>query len=100
VSIGVISDARIRTVSSSFSNLPFTSTSWPLSARWPQALKVSGKTTISMLPVASSSMNTHIRSPLRVFSGRRPDTMPPIEISSAASRFRQSRPLPPPWPLP
>ena len=29
-------------------------------------------------------MNTHMRSPLRVLSGRRPDTMPPTEISSAA----------------
>ena len=60
----------------------------PFSARWPHCLNASGKTTTSMLPAASSSVKTHMRSPLRVFSGRRPETMPPIEMSSA------TRPLP------
>ena len=49
-------------------------------------MNASGKTTTSMLPSASSSMKTHIRSPLRVFSGRRPETMPPIEMSSDTGR--------------
>ena len=44
---------------------------------------VSGKTTTSTPPATSSSMKTAMRSPFLVFSGRRPETMPPTQTSAS-----------------
>ena len=73
----------MRADSSSFSNLPRTSSIASASISEPCLPNVSGNTTTSTLPAMSSSMKTAMRSPFLVFSGRRPETMPPTQTSAS-----------------